>query len=59
MCREHRSAAYSIRNLKYSVTKKIPIDFHNGSKNDYHLIKIRLAEELEGQFTCLGENTEK
>ena len=26
---------------------------------DYHFITKELAEELEGQFTCLGENTEK
>ena len=43
MCREHRDAAYSIRNLKYSVPKEIPIDFHNGSINDYHFIINRLV----------------
>ena len=26
---------------------------------DYHLIIKELAEEFEGQFECLGENTEK
>ena len=56
---EYRSATHSILNLKYSVPKKIPIAFHNGSNYDYHLIIKDLAEELKKQFTCLGENTEK
>ena len=50
---------HSICNLKYSVSKNIPITFHNGSKNDYHFIKKELAEEFEKQLTYLGENTEK
>ena len=33
--------------------------FHNGSKCDYHFIIKELAEEFEGEFECLGENTEK
>ena len=33
--------------------------FHNGSTYDYHFIIKELAEEFEGQFECLGENTEK
>ena len=33
--------------------------FHNGSNYDYQFIIKELAEELEGKFTCLGENTEK
>ena len=33
---EYRGAAHSIRNSKYSVAKKIPIVFHNGSNYDYH-----------------------
>ena len=32
---------------------------HNGSTNDYHFIIKQLAKEFEGQFKCLGENTEK
>ena len=50
---------HSICNLKYSVPKKIPIVFHNGSNYDYHFIIKELAEEFKKQFTCLGENTEK
>ena len=56
---EYRGAAHSICNLKYSVPKKIPIVFHNGSNYDYHFIIKELAEEFKKQFTCLGENTEK
>ena len=56
---KYRGAAYSICNLKYSVPKEIPIVFHNGSNYDSHFIMKELAEEFEGEFTCLGENTEK
>ena len=31
--------------------------FHSGSKYGYHFIIKELAEECEGQFECLGENT--
>ena len=33
--------------------------FHNGSTYDYHFIIKNLAEEFEGAFECLSENTEK
>ena len=33
--------------------------FHNGSNYDYRFIILELAEEFEGEFECLGENTEK
>ena len=32
---------------------------HNGSTYGYHFIIKKLAKEFEGQFECLGENTEK
>ena len=32
---------------------------HNGSTYDYDFIIKQLAEEFEGQFDCIGENTEK
>ena len=32
---------------------------HNGSTYDYHFIIKELACEFEGNFECLGENTEK
>ena len=56
---EYRGAAHSNCNLKYSVPKKIPIVFHNGSNYDYHFIIKELAEKFKKQFTCLGENTGK
>ena len=33
--------------------------FHNGSTYDYHFIIKELAEEFEGEFEFLVENTEK
>ena len=56
---EYRGDAYGICNLKYSIQKKIPVVFHNGSNYDYPVIGKELAEEFEGQFTSLGENTKK
>ena len=56
---EYKGAAHSICNLKYSVPKKIPIVFHNGSNYHYQFIIKELATESKKQFTCLGENTEK
>ena len=48
-------SAHSLCNLKYSVHKKFPMGFYNGSNYDDHFIIKELAEE----FTCSGENTEK
>ena len=45
--------------MRYKVPKEIPVVFHNGSTYDYHFIIKELAEEFEGNFECLGENTEK
>ena len=56
---QYSGSPNSICNLKYSVPKRIPIVFHNGSNYDYHFIIKELAEEFKKQFTCLGENTEK
>ena len=33
--------------------------FHNDSTYDYHFIIKDLTEEFEGEFECLGKNTEK
>ena len=33
--------------------------FHNGSTYDYRFIIKDLVKEFEGNFECLGENTEK
>ena len=43
---EYRGAAHTMCNLKYSVPKKTPIVFHNGSNHDYHFIMKELAEEF-------------
>ena len=56
---EYRGTVHTICNLKYSVPKKIPIVFRNGSNYDYNFIIKELAEEFKKQFSCLGENTEK
>ena len=44
--REYRGAAHSIWNLKYSLPKKIPIVFHNGSDYDYYF-HIRHSRRIE------------
>ena len=56
---KHRGAAHSICNLRFNVANEIPAVFHKGSNYDYHFIIKELANEFEGQFECLGENTEK
>ena len=56
---KYRGAAHNICNLRYKTPKKIPVAFHNGSIYDYHFIIKELAEEFEGEFECLGENTDK
>ena len=55
----YRGAAHDICNLRYRIPKEIPVVFHNGSIYDYHFIIKNIAEEFEGEFECLGENTEK
>ena len=59
--RKYRGAAHSNLkcNVKFNVPNGIPVVFHNLSNYDYHFILKELAEEFEGQFPCLGENTEK
>ena len=56
---KYRGAAHNICNLRYKVPKEIPIVFHNGSTYDYHFIIKELVKEFNGNFECLGENTEK
>ena len=38
---------------------EIPLVFHNVSNYDYQITTIELANQFEGQFKCLAENTEK
>ena len=41
------------------MPNKFPVVIHNSLNYDYHFITKKLAKEFEGQFECLGENTEK
>ena len=56
---KYRGAAHNICNLRYKVPKEIPVVFHNSSTYDYHFIIKELVKEFEGNFECLGKNTEK
>ena len=56
---KYRGAAHNICNLRNKVPKEIHVVFHNGSTYDYHFIIKELVKEFEGNFDCLGENTEK
>ena len=56
---KYRGAAHNTCNLKYKIPKNIPVIFHNRSTYDYHFIIRELASEFDGNFECLGENTEK
>ena len=56
---KYRGVAHDICNLRYKIPKKIPVAFHNCSTYDYHFIIKEVADKFEGEFECLGENTEK
>ena len=56
---KYRGATHNTCNLRYKIPKNIPVIFHNGSTYDYHFIIKELANEFDGNFECLGENTEK
>ena len=56
---KYRGAVHNICNLRYEILKEIPAGIHNGSTYDYHFIIKELVKEFEGNFECLGENTEK
>ena len=45
--------------MNYKITKYIPFIFHDLSSYDDHFIIKELANEFDGEFECLGENTEK
>ena len=51
--------AHRICNLKFNVPNEIPVMFHNSANYNSHFIIKKLVNELEGQFDCLLENTEK
>ena len=56
---KYGGAAHNTCNLRYKIPKNIPVIFHNGSTYDYHFIIRELASGFDGNFECLGENTEK
>ena len=56
---KYKGAPHNICNLRYKVPKEIPVVFHNGSTYNYRFIIKELVKEFEGNFDCLGENTEK
>ena len=53
---KYRGAAHSICNLTFKMPNEIPAVFHKDSNYDYHFVIKELANELEGQFECLGQN---
>ena len=55
---KYRGAAHNICNLRYKIPKEIPAVFHNGSTYNYHFIIKELVQEFDGNFECLGKNTE-
>ena len=56
---KYRDAAHSICNLKFSLPNEMLVVFHNVSNYDYHFIIEELSKQFEGEFECLGKNTEK
>ena len=56
---KYRGAAHDICNLRYKIPIEIHLVCHNGSTYDYHFIIKELVKEFDGNFECLGENTEK
>ena len=56
---KYRGAAHNTCNLRYKIPKNIPVIFRNGSTYDYHFIIKELPCEFDGNFECLGGNTEK
>ena len=45
---EYRGAAHSICSLEYSVSKEIPIVFHNGFNHNYHFIIKKSSSRIVG-----------
>ena len=56
---KYRGAAHNMCNLRYKTPEEIHVVFHNGSTYDYHFIIKELVKEFDGNFECLGENTEQ
>ena len=56
---KYRGTVDSICDLKFNVPNEIPVVFRNGSKYNCHFIIKELANDFQGQFECIGENSEK
>ena len=52
---KYRGAAHNTCNLRYKVTKNIPVIFHNGSTYDYHFIINSLPVNLKEILSVLGK----
>ena len=57
--RKYRAGAHDIWNLRYKTPKEIPVVLNSGYTYDYYFTIKELAEEFQGKFKCLRENTEK
>ena len=56
----HRGTAHRISDLKHNIPKENSVVFQNELNYNYDpFIMKEVAEEFKGQFSCLGENTEK
>ena len=56
----HRGTAHRISDLKHNIPKENSVVFQNELNYNYNpFIMKEVAEEFKGQFSCLGENTEK
>ena len=56
---KYRGVTHDLCNLRYKMSKEIPVVFDNSSTYNYHPILKELVKEFEGEFECIGENTEK
>ena len=54
-----KSEIITILQVNIEVQHIVFVIFHNGSNYDYRFIVKDYVYEFEGQFECLGENTEE
>ena len=53
---KYSGAWHNICNLKFNVPNEIPVVFHGGSNYDYRFTITELANEIDEQCECVGEN---